>query len=58
MTEKETAKYLTTKHNRMLLKVEIDTNTTEKDYLYNINIPSKDNYQAGWKSDKTRVILQ
>ena len=58
MTEKETLKYLNTKHNRLLLKIEIDTIVTEKDYMYNVSIPNKDSYQVGWKADKTRVILQ
>lgn len=58
MTEKETLKYLNTKHNRLLLKIEIDTVVTEKDYMYNVSISNKDSYQAGWKADKTKVLLQ
>ena len=58
MTEKETLKYLTTKHNRLLLKIQIDTITTDKSHIYDVSIPNKDSYQVGWTSDKTKVILQ
>jgi hypothetical protein len=58
MTEKETLKYLTTKHNRMLLKIKIDNVVIDKDCMYNVIIPNKDSYQVGWTSDKTKVILQ
>jgi len=58
MTEKETLKYLTTKHNRLLLKIQIDTITTDKSHIYDVSISNKDSYQTGWTSYKTKVILQ
>ncbi len=51
MTEKETLELLTTKHNRVLLKIEvIDTNQ-----LYNINV-CNNSYETGWKTEHIILI--
>ncbi len=51
MTEKETLELFTTKHNRVLLKIEvIDTNQ-----LYNINV-CNNSYETGWKTEHIILI--
>lgn len=51
MTEKEVLELLTSKHNRVLLKIEvIDTNQ-----LYNINV-CNNSYRTDWETENIILI--
>lgn len=51
MTEKEVLELLTSKHNRVLLKIEV----IEINQIYNSNV-CNNSYRTGWKTENIILI--